>query len=251
MTVSTSFLPTLVTIPAGALNGVAIDSFRLGQTPITNAQYAAHVNRYLNRPFVFLQTDPWTHATSVFCRAKTPEEVIGDLAKRFLKNWNNRDPFLFGVFTLIKLRKDMSLTGFDRPNQPVVGVSWFHAFEYCVSNGLFLPTDDQWEYAARGPEGHEYGTLSGRLIEEEAHYGAKMAPANVGSYPPNGFGLQEMTGNVAEWTARNPREHHPYGLRGGSWGHGDDPDKLLAAYRSDGRPDICDTRVGFRVAAAP
>jgi formylglycine-generating enzyme required for sulfatase activity len=107
----------------------------------------------------------------------------------------------------------VSPEGFDRPNQPVVEVSWFHAFEYCVANGLFLPSDDQWKYAAQGPEGHEYGTRSGKLTREEAHYN-RDATTDVGSYPPNGFGLHEMTGNVWEWNARNPDQEYPYGLQG-------------------------------------
>lgn len=245
-------LPTLVTIPAGVFNGVPIDAFRLGQTPVTYAQYAAHVDRYLNRPYVLLMTDPQTHNTSVLCRAKSPEETLGDLAEYLPTNWNSRDPFTFGVFTLFhlfQLRKDISPEGFGRPNQPVVNVSWVQAFEYCVSNGLFLPTDDQWEYAARGPEGHGYGTRSGRLSEEEAHYAAE-GTVDVGSYPPNVFGLHDMTGLVWEWTARNPSQNWPYGLRGGSWTDVN-PDYLRAATRYFGHPDGRSDIVGFRVAAAP
>ncbi len=106
----------------------------------------------------------------------------------------------------------MSPVGFNRPNQPVVRVSWFHAFEYCDSNGLYLPSVDQWEYAARGP----------------------------------GFGLHDMTGNVWEWTARNPSKEYPYGLRGGSWDI-DYPGYVPPACRGYYYPEYRYGRVGFRV----
>jgi formylglycine-generating enzyme required for sulfatase activity len=248
MTLAPSILPSMVSIPAGAFNGTAIEAFRLGQTPVTNAQYAAHVDRFSDVPFVLLETAPDTQVTSLVGRGKTPQDLFGDFAKQLPKRWDTRDPMISGMLTLFQLRKDMSPKEFDRPNQPVVDVSWFHAFEYCIANGLFLPSDDQWEYAARGPEGREYGTRSGRLTREEAHYDSD-ATADVSSYPPNGFGLQDMTGNVWEWTAINPTQRYPYGLRGGSWGD-DDPDYLRAACRFFSHPDLRSYRFGFRVAAA-
>ena len=164
------------------------------------------------------------------------------------KRWDTRDPLTFGTLTLFELRKDMSHKDFDHPNQPVVNVSWFHAFEYCVSNGLFLPSDDQWEYAARGPEGHEFGTRSGKLTRQEAYY-ASEATANVGTYPPNGFGLHDMTGNVFEWTARNPDQEYPYGVRGGSWDVVN-PGNLRVAFRNYINPVNHRNNVGFRVGAS-
>ncbi len=242
----------MVSIPAGVFNDVAIDSFRLGQTPVTNAQYAAHVDQYRENPYVLMGTSE-TGVTSIVARGGDPEALLVYLSERLPKQWDTSDPLVFGALALFELRKDvsqdMSSEKFDRSNQPVVNVSWFHAFEYCVANGLFLPSDDQWEYAARGPEGHEYGTRSGRLTREEAHYGSN-ATADVGSYPPNGFGLSDMTGNVWEWTARNPSHEYPYGLRGGSWLF-DDPEILRAAFRDNvGRgPVDRAVVVGFRVGA--
>lgn len=247
MNVINPCFPTLVTIPPGVFNGKAMESFRLGRTPVTNEQYAAHADRYANEPFVLLKTDSETHETSIVCRTKSPKAAIEDLTDARFEWWNSGDPLCFGVFTLLQLRKDMSPENFDRPNQPVVNMSWFHAFEYCVSNGLFLPSDDQWEYAAGGPKGYEYGTRSGRLTREESHYG-RAATADVGSYPPNGFGLQDMTGNVWERTAYNPSQPYAYGMRGGSW-YDDDPSILLLAYRGSRHRGYGDDRFGFRVAA--
>jgi len=248
MTLSPSLLPAMISIPGGSFHSAAMAPFLLGQTPVTNDQYNAHVDRYVNRPYVLLHTDPGTHETSLLSRVKNLGEAVGDLAARLTEDWFSREPLMFGVFTLLRLRKDMSPEGFDRPNQPVAGVSWFHAFEYCVSNGFFLPSDDQWEYAARGPEGHEYGTRSGKLTREEAHYAAENT-VDVGSYPPNGFGLHDMTGLVSEWTASNPTQGSPYGLRGGSYRQIDSR-YLRAADRLNYGPGGGDFVIGFRVAAA-
>lgn len=247
VTISASFLPALVTIPAGVFNGAAMESFRLGRTPVTNEEYADHAGRYLNRPYVLLQIDSETHATSILCRTKNLEEALAIFGTNPPKKWDTRYPFCFGKLAFFQLRKDMSPEGFDRPHQPVINMSWFHAFEYCVSSGLFLPSDEQWEYAARGPEGYEYATRSGRLTQEEAQYDCDVT-ADVGSYPPNGFGLCDMTGNVLEWTARNPRQKRPYGLRGGSWLN-DGPD-LHSTFRRGYPPEYRSDLFGFRVAAA-
>jgi formylglycine-generating enzyme required for sulfatase activity len=137
---------------------------------------------------------------------------------------------------------------YDSPNQPVVNISWFHAFEYCVGNGLFLPTDAQWRYAAGGPEGYRYGTRSGGLNRKEAHY-RSMVSAEIGSYPPNGFGLRDMTGNVWEWMACDPSLGRPYGLRGGCF-ENHDARFLRSAYREDAfSPAYADVITGFRPAA--
>ena len=68
--------------------------------------------------------------------------------------------------------------------------------------------------------------------------------------PPNGFGFYDMTGNVWEWTARNPSKQRPYGLRGGSWINVNG-DYLRVAVRFPTHPDYHYDIYGFRVAAAP
>jgi formylglycine-generating enzyme required for sulfatase activity len=164
------------------------------------------------------------------------------------------------TLTLFQLRKDMSPKDFNRPNQPVVNVSWFHAFEYCVGNGFFLPSDDQWSYAAGLHEGREHATSAGGLYAADgktklAHFGYDKKdgtdrPIDVYAprYSDGPHGLRHMTGEVWEWTARNGSKKYPYGLRGGSWG--DDPGDLRASCRDCGNPGGRDNIIGFRVGAS-
>ena len=92
-------------------------------------------------------------------------------------------------------------SSYNQLNQPVVGVDWYDAMAYASWAGKRLPTEAEWEYAARGglvgkryPWGDEAAT-AGR-----ANYESKVGkPTVVGSYPANGYGLYDMAGNVWEW----------------------------------------------------
>jgi len=91
----------------------------------------------------------------------------------------------------------------DFPDHPVVGVSHSDAGQYAEWVGRRLPTEAEWEYAARGglqSLGFDTGDI---LNNEDANTKASKlgGPVAVGSFKPNGYGLYDMVGNVREWVA--------------------------------------------------
>ena len=149
-------------------------------------------------------------------------------------------------------------------DHPVVQVSAKDAEAFCQHYGLRLPTEDEWEYAARGPEGLRYAwgnTLTPDSLSKLANAGtwdccapsegdgfARTAP--VGAFPRgrSPFGLDDMAGNVWEWTASPfPGAPGDRVIRGGGWGN--NPYCLRAAYRHGNPSEIGLDMVGFRCAA--
>ena len=82
---------------------------------------------------------------------------------------------------------------------PVVQVSWADATAYARWAGKRLPTEAEWERAAKGPNSYRYA-YGNAFDPQKANSGTQKTSA-VGSYPANEFGLFDMTGNVSEWTS--------------------------------------------------
>jgi len=141
---------------------------------------------------------------------------------------------------------------------PIVDVTWVEAQAYCHWAGGRLPTEAEWEYAARaGSTEARYGP-----IDEIAWYmnNSGNKPHQVGQKRPNSFGLYDMLGNVWEWVNdgydvnyyRNSPLQDPKGpvndvfsvLRGGGWGNY--PRNVRVSLRHWGNPGVRDVNVGFR-----
>jgi formylglycine-generating enzyme required for sulfatase activity len=172
---------------------------------------------------------------------------------------------------------------FGRPNLPVTEVKWFEANAYCKwltkkkgdGKWLFaLPTEAEWEKAARGPDSFDYGLGHNVSDAEVKLYNWKKNPdapiTVVGSndsksYQANRYGIYHMTGNVAEWTQSEflPFSRaHPYVefernkddsadqrvVRGGSW-YSASTALLYLAYRDAFQPSHSSSERGFRIVA--
>jgi formylglycine-generating enzyme required for sulfatase activity len=124
---------------------------------------------------------------------------------------------------------------FNQPNQPVVGIPWSYARNYCEWAGLQLPSEAQWEKAASGADGRMYPWGDEAPTELQGNFNFSSGPTDVGSYPAGAspYGAYDMAGNVWEWTVdeyehtyynRSPVDN-PVNLRDA--GLNDGPDRTL------------------------
>ncbi len=206
---------------------VKIKPFFMDQAPVTNAQFLE-----------FLQARPeWRRVAA----------DRGRVDRDYLALWqNNAYP--------PELR-----------DHPVVFVSWYAARAYAEWRGCRLPTEAEWEYAARGGLVQRQFPWGDLPDPERAHFYSSRGTVPAKSLPPNGYGLFGMAGNVWEW-CEDWYDERLYGglpdgvedpvcadaasglkvIRGGAWCY--HAYVMRCAFRSGFPPECCDINGGFRCA---
>jgi len=250
----------------GPVRAVTLDAFEIGATTVTNAEFAAFVRatRYVTEAerggssFVFyLQLPAAERAAARQVVAGLPWWVPVEHA-----SWQRPE----GPGSHVR----------ERPDHPVVHVSWNDAQAYCAWAGMRLPCEAEWERAARGGlEGRRFAwgddlfdahgepranVFRGRFPDAPSP-GWLPRPIEAGVGAPNGFGLYNVCGNVWEWCvdAFDPQDEPSAAshristsrraLRGGSFlCHDSYCNRYRVAARSSNTADSAASNIGFRVA---
>jgi sulfatase modifying factor 1 len=193
---------------------VSVDGFWIDKTPVTNSQFAAfveatkHVTTAEIKPKAKDYPGALPHMLYAGSLVFTPPGHPVDL-----RDWSQWWQFLKGADWRHPYGPESDLAGKD--DHPVVHVSFDDARAYARWAGKDLPTEAEWEFAARGgldgaefawgdeftPGGrHMANTWQGDFPQHNRNDDGFERTSPVGSFPPNAFGLYDMIGNVWEWT---------------------------------------------------
>jgi formylglycine-generating enzyme len=202
---------------------VAVDAFWMDRTPVTNARFARFVEATGHVTFAEIPPDPKDYpgalpemlyaGSLVFTKPDGPVDRT-DFRNwwRFLKGANWREPYGPGS----------SIDG--KEHHPVVHVAFADAEAFARWEGKELPTEAEWELAARGGldgapyawgdtflpnDRHMANTWQGEFPWESKATDGYEHTSPVGAFPPNGYGLVDMIGNTWEWTTDWYQPKHP------------------------------------------
>jgi formylglycine-generating enzyme required for sulfatase activity len=253
----------------GPVHQVVLRPFLIGPLAVTNARFRAFVEA--TGHVTAAETFGWS-----FVFGGLLPDDFADTAGVAAAPWWRQ---VFGADWAHPEGSQSDLDG--REDHPVVHVSWDDARAYCAWAGTRLPTEAEWEYAARGgleqqrfpwgadlePDGsHRMNVWQGSFPAENRMDDGWYGTAPADAYPPNGYGLHNTTGNVWEWCSdwfapeyysSSPASDPPgadHGthrvMRGGSYlCHDSYCNRYRVAARSGNTPDTSTGNLGFRCVA--
>ena len=203
---------------------VHVDGFWIDRTPVTNRQFRGFIEATGHRTLAEIAPDPTRYPGALPHMLRPGSLVFTPPRRRVvdLRDWSQWWTFRYGADWRHPYGPGSSIGGLDE--HPVVHVAYVDAEAYAAWAGKALPTEAEWEHAARGgldgaefawgeeltPGGrHLANTWQGAFPHENLAQDGYRRTSPVAAYPPNGYGLYDMIGNVWEWTVDWFTAGHP------------------------------------------
>jgi formylglycine-generating enzyme required for sulfatase activity len=198
------------------VHSVRLDGFWIDRTPVTNRQFRAFVEATGHVTLAEIAPDPRDYPGALPHMLKPGSLVFVPPRHRVadLRDWSQWWRFELGADWRHPYGPGSSIRGLDQ--HPVVHIAYRDAEAYARWAGKALPTEAEWEYSARGgldaaefawgdeltPGGrHLANTWQGDFPRQNLVTDGYRRTSPVTAFPPNGYGLHDMIGNVWEWTA--------------------------------------------------